>query len=163
MCYRHVSLVLFFLAILLGRHDHRTYSPYITVQSFSSPLMFTIVHPTRFPRSFNWLRFTAPKFITSPHPPSCAIIGSVERIAVGGKPNRRAAPANTAPFCIQPFTCSPCWVKELSGLTRSLQGEINANDILLHISFQSGPVVSCTGVKLLPSCPELPFHSVAQA
>src|SRR5215471_21271126 len=89
--------------------------------------------------------------------------GSVERIAVGGKPNRRAAPANTAPFCIQPFTCSPCWVKELSGLTRSLQGEFNANEILLHISFQSGSVVSCPGVKLLLPCPELPFHSAAQA
>jgi len=32
-----------------------------------------------------------PKFITSPHPPSCAIIGSVERIAVGGKKTRRQA------------------------------------------------------------------------
>jgi indolepyruvate decarboxylase len=59
-------------------------------------LIFAIVYPTRFPRSFNWLRFTAPKFITFPHPPSRAIIGSVERIAVGGKPKRRAPPANAA-------------------------------------------------------------------
>jgi hypothetical protein len=65
----------------------------------------------------------------------------------------------TAPFCIHPCT----WVKVLSGFTRSLQGEINANEILLHISFQSRPVASCTGVKLLPSCPELPFHSAAQS
>jgi hypothetical protein len=34
---------------------------------------------------------------------------------------------------------------------------------MLLMVFQSGPVVSCTGVKLLPSCPELPFHSAAQA
>jgi hypothetical protein len=48
----------------------------------------------------------------------------------------------------------------LSEFTRSPQGEINAIEILLHISFQSGPVFSCTGVKLLPSCP---FNSAAQA
>src|SRR5215469_9718742 len=78
----------------MSEHDYRTYSPYIRVQSYSSPsLIFTIFHPTRLPRSFNCPRFKVPKFITSPHPPSCAIIGSVERIAVGGKSNRTAPPA----------------------------------------------------------------------
>jgi len=51
----------------------------------------------------------------------------------------------------------------LSGFTRSLQAEINGNEILLDVSFQSGPDVSCTGVKLLLPCSELPFHSAVQA
>jgi hypothetical protein len=56
----------------------------------------------------------------------------------------------------------PAGSKCCQAFTRLLHEEINANEILLHISFQSGPVVSCTGVKFLLQLP-CPFHSAAQA
>ncbi len=93
------------------------------------------------PKFLSWLSDNKLKFTTFSHPPSLAAKGSAETIAFGGAPNRRAPSANSAPFSIQLLTCSPVCVKVLSGLTRSLHGEINAHEILLHMLFQFVPCV----------------------
>jgi hypothetical protein len=98
------------------------------------------------PNPFNCPRLSLPKSTTSPHPKSWAAIGSAETIAVGGVPNIRAPPANSAPFCIQSRACIPAVVKVLSEFTNISHEDTKANEILLHM--QQLVVVEETSVEV---------------
>ena len=69
------------------------------------------------PNPLNVPRLILLKLTTSSHPKSLAAKGGTETIVVGGVPNRRAPPANNAPFCIQSRACRPADVKVLSEFT----------------------------------------------